>query len=78
MFVSLADITGCSDALAEDHKDTIDSVLDYYYAYAAKRLGGLIRFEHPWRDARERMEQDRHFSGVITKENMKKHYQTFL
>ena len=78
LFVSLADGTGNSDALTDDQKDTIDSALDYYYEYAAKKLGYLIRFDKPWRDARERMEQDRHFSGVITKESMKKHYQTLL
>lgn len=36
LFVSLADSTGNSDALTVDQKDTIDSVLDYYYEYAAK------------------------------------------
>ena len=64
--------------IADDQKDTIDSVLDYYYEYAAKKLGYRIRFDKPWRDARERMEQDRHFSGIITKESMKKYYQTLL
>ena len=78
LFVSLADITGNSAALTEDNKDTIDSVIDYYYEYSAKKLGYLVRFDHPWRDARELMEQDRYFSGIITKESMKKHYQTLL
>ena len=64
--------------ITDDQKDTIDSVLDYYYAYAAKKLGYLIRFDKPWREARERLEHDRHFSGIITKESMKKYYQTLL
>lgn len=78
LFVSLADIPGDSDALSEDHKSTIDSMLDYYCEYSAKRLGDLVRSEFPWVDARELMKQNRHFRGIITKENMKKYYQTLL
>lgn len=69
---------GDSDALTEDQKGTIDATLDYYYEYSAKKLGDLVRFDKPWREARELMKQNRHFSGIITKESMKKHYQTLL
>ncbi|EKT0320616.1 TPA: Panacea domain-containing protein [Klebsiella pneumoniae] len=65
---------GDTSKLSEDHKETIDIVLDFYGGKTAQWLSNLTHKEAPWLEARGDMQPMASCSEVITKASMAEYY----
>lgn len=60
--------------LTAEQKETIDSVLDYYFPHNAQWLSELTHLEDPWQLAREGIPAGVGSTNIITKESMAMYY----
>lgn len=60
--------------LTAEQKETIDSVLDYYFPHNAQWLSELTHLEEPWQLAREGIPAGVGSTNIITKESMAMYY----
>jgi uncharacterized phage-associated protein len=60
--------------LTVDQKETIDSVLDYYYPHNAQWLSELTHLEDPWKEARGDAPVGAQSVNVISKASMAMYY----
>ncbi len=65
---------GKPDALTDNQRDTVDTVLDYYADKAPQWLSDLTHMELPWRLARRGVPADERGNSVIGKESMAEYY----
>lgn len=75
--MDLSDIPklGNPDALDEDKKETVQTVLDYYGNKSAQWLRDLIVMEKPWRDARKGLDDREGGGREITLAAMASYYE---
>ena len=72
--VTEADEPGDIGNLTAEQKETIDSVLDYYFPHNAQWLSELTHLEDPWQLAREGIPAGVGSTNIITKESMAMYY----
>jgi uncharacterized phage-associated protein len=65
---------GDAEALAEDTKETIGIVCDYYGKFNAQQLSDLTHSEDPWRIARRGLHPLDRGNRVISLESMSEYY----
>jgi uncharacterized phage-associated protein len=66
--------TSNPDNIASHHKETIDSVLDFYGKYTAQQLIDINHQETPWRKARADCKPGDHCTNVITTASIAEYY----
>jgi len=60
--------------LTAEQKETIDSVLDYYFPHNAQWLSELTHLEDPWKEARGDAPAGAQSVNIISKESMAMYY----
>jgi uncharacterized phage-associated protein len=74
MMVAPGDITGKTDTLTPDEKESVDAVIGYYGHMKAYELSDLTHNEAPWRDARGETPPGEPSRAVITDKAMYEYY----
>lgn len=69
-----ADETGGDGDLTAAQRETIDTVLAYYFEHDAQYLSRLTHMEEPWKRAREGVPTGGFSNNVITRESMSEYY----
>ena len=65
---------GNPDALEDEEKETVDSVLKFYGKFSSQELSNMTHSEKPWRDARAGMHSTERGDIEITHAAMAEYY----
>ena len=74
--LSNTDINGNPSEISDNHKESIDLVLDAYCDKTPQWLSDLTHMEAPWKDARIGLKEGERGAVVISKASMAEYYES--